>query len=270
MIRKIRGRWNCPECETNTRKEINMKVDVRIETETLCEATPVVTSTAGGLVCLALDFAGGKKKRCFMSPEAAVMLWRCFSGESVSCLAEYRTVQEKDAVPEKIAVAYVDKGTVWNVVMPKERFLVNADQALALAWAIKKCVAEALSPSAVAPKTKEIALSPVWTLTSRRVLTGDSAAEGADLVGGHVEVFSSKEKAEDRLREFMRPLVNEAHPADSLDGAETNVDDILDGIIEEVQHLGNSVWTRDHYYYDGTTQSFVVELENKDLDAVEI
>lgn len=246
-----------------------MKVDVRISTETLREATPVVTSTAGGLVCLTLYFAGGEKKRCFMSPDAAVMLWRCFNGESVSCLAEYRTV-EGDAVPEKIAVAYVDKGAVWNVVLPKERFIVNANQALALAWAIKKCVTEALSPSAAIQKTKEIALSHVWTLTSRRVLTGDSAAEGADLIGGHTEAFSSKEKAEDRLREFMRPLVNEAHPADSLDGCETNVDDILDGIIEEVQHLGNSVWTRDRYHYDGTTQSFVVELENKDVDAVEI
>ena len=68
------------------------------------------------------------------------------------------------------------------------------------------------------------------------------------------------------MREFMRPLVNEAHPDDSLDGAEKNVDDILDGIIGEVQHLGSSVWTKDCYRYNGSTQSFTVKLENRMVD----
>lgn len=242
-----------------------MKVDVKIATETLREATPVVTSTARGSVCLTLDFAGGEKKRCFMSPDAAVLLWRCFNGESESCLVEYRTVEE-DAVPEKIA-AYVDNGDVWNVVMPKAQFLINADQALALAWAIKKCILEALSPSEAIPKMKENALSPVWTLTSRRVLTGDSAAEDADLIGGHTEAFSSKEKAEDRLREFMRPLVNCANTEDHWASAEENIDDVLDDIIDKREQLPGGPYFAS-FKYAGSRQAFEVVLAELNVDGV--
>ena len=175
-------------------KETEMKIVVVESKETLCNADPSVVAE-NGYVCLSLGLSKERKKRCFMSPDAAVMLWRCFSGEIVDCVVEYRTLAAEDAVPKKMEAKYHDATSAWNVSMRKASFMVNADQALALAWALKKCVSDILAPcDECQPKTKEIALSEVWILTSRRVLTGDSTAEGADLVGGRSEAFSSKER----------------------------------------------------------------------------
>lgn len=233
--------------------------------------------TSGGRVCLSFTFGDGAAQRFLLSPKDAVMLWRCLMGEEQGCMVS--SVDE-----DKLSLEYEEDASLtavrgcrtyswsWNISANKVKdmsFKIDANQALALAWALEKAVEKTvektMSPEAEAGPKRQAPLT-VWVLTAHRMLTGDSAGEGLDLIGGHSEVFSSKEKAEDRLREFMRPLVNEAHPAHSLDGAETNVDDILDGVIDEVQHLGDSVWTKDHYQYDGSTQSFTVELENKMVD----
>ena len=243
-----------------------MKIDVRTTKEVVCGASILVEETDRGGVCLLIKFNDGRTKRCFLDPASSVMLWRVFSGTAPSAMVEYRTVPDMNACPEKILVAQdaithsrrVEVGT-------KDVFCLNSDESLAIAWSIKECVTRVLRP--VNAGTKEISLAKVWILTSRRVLTGDCAADGPDLIGGTTEVFSSKKKAEDRLREFMRPLVNEAHPDGSIDESEFDVDEVLDNIIDcgaiKSEGIGS---TSEEYSYEGSTQSFVVELTEKFVD----
>ena len=99
----------------------------------------------------------------------------------------------------------------------------------------------------------------VYVLSSRTVLTGGAAADGCELIGGVEEVYSSEEKARDALREFMRPLVNEANSETHWGNAEENVDDVLDAIIRDevivVIGEGLPVYC---FRYDGDKQSFEV------------
>jgi hypothetical protein len=253
-----------------------MKVNLKTTTETLREASVSVEKTDNGDVCVVIKVDRGETRRCFMSTEYAVMMWRCLTGESESCMFEYRTVPEKDAVPEKIAVTYVDRGAVWNIVMRNASFLVSADQALSLAWALKKCVSDVLAPCGEGQsKTKDIALghseafsskekskdvAKIWMLVSSSVRNhGDHKVEMTKGMTVNAKAFDTREAALDELREFLREEVNCTHSEEHFEDLQDHgrdVDDILDDILEE----GNFDERGGFWKYDGTERSFFVKL----------
>lgn len=102
--------------------------------------------------------------------------------------------------------------------------------------------------------------SYVWVLSARNLLTGDSAAEGSELIGGYEKVFATKEAADNEFRGFLRELVNEAHPED---GMERDVDSILDDILDN----GTKDGTGERYCYDGSTRSFEVSISKRMIEA---
>ena len=95
----------------------------------------------------------------------------------------------------------------------------------------------------------------VWVLASNRLMRVYSKERlGTGDIGGIGRAYLSKESALDDLREFLRPLVNEAHGEDVWRTAKRTVDDVLDEVI--------AAGTDDTWAYNGTEQSFVVTLHN--------
>jgi len=111
-----------------------------------------------------------------------------------------------------------------------------------------------LVPAAPAPSPAPD-VDSVWVLASNRLLRTHSEKRlGTDDIGGVGRAYLSKESALDDLREFLRPLVNEAHDEDVWRTAKRTVDDVLDEII--------TAGTDDTWSYNGTEQSFVVTLHS--------
>lgn len=98
----------------------------------------------------------------------------------------------------------------------------------------------------------------VWVLASNRLLrTYSEKRLGTGDIGGIGRAYLSKESALDDLREFLRPLVNEAHDEDVWNSSGRTVDDVLDEVI--------AAGTGDTWSYNGTEQSFIVTLHNLPL-----
>lgn len=214
----------------------------------------ITVEARDGEVALRIHPDRDEERLCLMKQTYAVVLWKCLSKEMDECMFHCR---DNDSVgaPEikQIRVSY-DKGScMWNIRYQDLSFCLDIDEATALSWAIRGCVAHSFSSEPTPVRDKGRVLNPqyVYVLSSRRVLTGDAAADGCDLIGGSDEVFWTEEKARDRLREFMRPLVNESEPESHWDYG-TNVDDVLDRIIERGQCRC--------YSYDGGKQSFEVRI----------
>lgn len=106
------------------------------------EEVTVLCSSGGRLVHLHMISDTWSRDYSF-DPAQAVKLWRCLMGE------------ESTVTPDDV---HDDTMKLWNHVDPKlgdlwefidasgeRRFCLDADQALALAWAIKDCCSAALS-----------------------------------------------------------------------------------------------------------------------------
>ena len=95
----------------------------------------------------------------------------------------------------------------------------------------------------------------VWVLASKRLLRlySEKRLNTGD-IGGVERAYLSKEAALDDVREFLRPLVNEAHDEDLWASSGRTVDDVLDEII--------AAGSDDTWSYNGTEQSFVVTLHS--------
>lgn len=228
------------------------------------EEIHVGCTAEGGKVHL---FGVGPRRawRRSFEPGEAVKLWRCLMGD------------EFTVTPDDV---HDDTMKLWNHVDPKlgdlwefvdasgERlFCLDADQALALAWSIEKCCGIALYTST--PGTEEMRHAErvpvhVWVLASKRMLSGDCAKKGAEQLGGTERVFLTKEAALDALREFLRPLVNEADGDDVSNNLDRTVDDILDYILDD--HCTDDTPHGDHWSYDGTEQSFEVTLNRIEVE----
>lgn len=113
---------------------------------------------------------------------------------------------------------------------------------------------QGLVPAAPAPSpAKGPDVDSVWVLASNRLLrTYSEKRLGTGDIGGIGRAYLSKESALDDVREFLRPLVNEAHDEDVWRTSTRTVDDVLDEII--------TVGANDTWTYNGTEQSFIVTL----------
>ena len=192
-------------------------------------------------------------------PAQAVKLWRCLMGEM-------STVTPDDEYDDTMKLwHHVDPelGDLWEFVdaTGERLFCVDADQAYALAMAIEKCVGIALYTSTPGKEKmlhEERVPVHVWVLAARRVLTGDCCETGVDLIGGYERVFLTENAALDALREFLRPLVNEANTETFWANMTTTVDDILDTVIEPGKRSG--------WLYNGDKQSFEVTLRQIEVE----
>lgn len=203
------------------------------------------------------------------SADQAVRLWRVLSGDLPEVVAE---TQHHGEVELKW-----DESETWTLSYDGEKLVaLNADEALALAWAIKASVTDALTQQfvlrhhdSVEKKMSirngykvHIDLSNVWVLSWRGMLTGDAAVDCAESIGGGEQVYSSQEKAMSSLREFLRPLVNRANTEDHWESSENDVDTVLDQILADVQDMdGQKVWT-----YYGSKMSIAVYLTERCVD----
>ena len=203
------------------------------------------------------------------SADQAVRLWRVLLGDLQEIVAE---TQHHGEVELKW-----DESETWTLSCGGEKLVsLNADEALALAWAIEASVEDALTQQFVLQDHDSVEkkmsirngdkvhidLSNVWVLSWRGMLTGDAAVDGAEAIGGGEQVYSSQEKAMDSLREFLRPLVNGANTETNWESSEKDVDTVLDQILADVQDVdGQKVWT-----YNGSKQSISVYLTKRDVD----
>lgn len=91
----------------------------------------------------------------------------------------------------------------------------------------------------------------VWVLKAKCELIADAAGDD-DLYGEYQSTFTNEEQALDELRNFLRPLVNDAHTETHWDESEEDVDKVIDSIIES--------GSKKRWSYEGSKQSFVVTL----------
>lgn len=195
----------------------------------------------------------------------AVKLWRCLTGEidksdirffvPLFGLCDQRTMH--------VSYSENDAGFKWTLDTGRYKVMLDEDEALALAWAIRDSVSHAISErdnpgvGTFQCETKEIPLK-VWVLAARRMLTGDCAENGVDQLGGCEQVYLTEEAARDAVREFMRPLVNDLFGETYWENR--TVDDELDDIMAATDANKTDVWI-----LDGQKQAFEVELTEREV-----
>lgn len=211
-----------------------------------------------GEVALRIRPDGGDERLCLMGQTYAVVLWKCLSNKIDECMFHCRDNDSVGAPETKqISVSYDKRSCTWNIRYQDLSFCLDIDEATALSWALQKCVADSFAEAKGSPKDKEPPRH-VYVLSSRIVLTGGAAVDGCEHIGGNEEVYSSEEKARDALREFMRPLVNEANSETHWGITEEDVDDILDDIIRD-EVIDDGLPGR-CFRYDGDKQSFEARI----------
>ena len=215
-----------------------------------------------------LDWGGNLRisignRSYLITPESAVILWRCLMGERESCSVSVRKIGLV-GISGTMSLKYQNESITWKVEALDVSFCIDADQAMALAWAIKACVARSLTGDAHGPApVPEKERSYVWVIrTSCLRLFDGCICNGRNPLGGRVEVFSSRENAEGRLREFVRPLVNEVHSEDE----DINVDRIIDRIIDNSHVMLYGEFPCDVYSYEANGEAFEVLLGCLPLD----
>ena len=201
----------------------------------------------------------------FFSPKNAVTLWRILVGEKDFDKIPYKRHGIIETSKE-VFVWYDGDTEEWTLRFADDYFVVlDADEALALAWSLKKCVADALLAGdddkvAYYYSCKTTPLQHVFVLSSKIVLTGDCAVEQeSERLGGGERVFLEESSARDAARDYIRELVNESYSESYWDNADRNVDDVIDEIMSAGRE---GCWT-----HDGQTGSFEVKICRRDLEA---
>ena len=187
-----------------------------------------------------------------VEPMHAMSIWRCLTGEIEE--ANVKRIVPMLGYSKDLSVRYVDSITGWIIRDSSMEVMIDADQALAIAWAIKSVV------TSIALESESSNIRRVFVLSARTFLTGDCAENGVDQIGGTEKVFESEEYARDNVREFMRPLVNESFGEAYWD--ERNVDDELDDILAAAEVMYKPL-EPERWVCDGQKQAFVVELSER-------
>lgn len=220
---------------------------------------PIRINWDGSIFVSVVTHDGSATMRARMFPVEAARLWKALSGPK-GLVSSVEGLSPLLMAPMQITVDNRVDGSV--VIACGERKLqLHAAQARLLEWGVKAAMEHAMVVKT--PQQRDT----VWVLSCRTVLIGDTAASGSDLAGGHERVFASREEAMDAVREFMRPLVNEAETCTHWEDG-TTVDDELDGIIERTDQMyghdrsnAGRIWT-----YTGLVRAFEVELAEREVE----
>lgn len=210
----------------------------------------------GGLVTVHLK-RDGRYSHMQFEPDQAVKLWRVMGAE------QYNSQTATDAFGHSFMVSVgLDKagritedcGDMYTVKDDKGKVLLTLtpDQATALAWQIKRCCEEALNTDD--PGGRKI--PSVWVLSWRRLLTGDAAGNGTELIGGGERVYMTKEGALFDLPDILREFVKDSHPEGHFGPDEEGLGERVEKVMNDASNNGH----QDIWLYDGSTQSFEVEL----------
>lgn len=124
---------------------------------------------------------------------------------------------------------------------------LTPEEASNLAWQMERRLVEAMGGKK---------MPDVWVLSWRRLLTGDAAGEGTDLIGGSERVYMTKEGAMFDLPDLLRGFVKDSHPEGHFGPDEDELGEAVEEIMNEASNNGHP----GRWLYDGSTQSFEVEL----------
>ncbi len=205
-----------------------------------------------------------EEQRFYLDPKDAVALWRLLMGEKDEGVVKYTQYSLSLELRGEIAAAYDCETEGWVLKFSDAlRVLLDADEALALAWTLERRVAEALTEGGKENPSSEC--PSVWVLSSRTMLTGDCAENvDSERLGGFERVFVDRESAMDNVRELLRELVNESYPESHWENSpDLKVDDILDEIMKDQPKVLSETqyWT-----YDGLSKSFEVKLCKRSIE----
>lgn len=242
-----------------------MKISVKTEkTEaSLKDAEVRVGATASGEVCFSVEVKGDPDRKVAMRPGFAVKLYRCFIGEIESAMVSGDTCG--------MSASYDDLSSTWlfetwHAGVSGCSFCMNSDQVMAVAWALEKAVADALAPEKQGG-AMEASPSAVWLLESRTAsIHAKTGSAWTPRIDGTEQMYSSRSAAMDDLREFMRPLVNEANSEEYWSEAEKegrSVDDVLDYIFDNATVRPESDTVE--YSYCGDLKVFKVRLKRLEV-----
>lgn len=203
-----------------------------------------------------------EERMFFLDPKDAVALWRLLMGEKDEGVVKYTQYSISLELGGEIAAAYDCETEGWVLKFSDAlRVLLDADEALALAWTLERRVAEALTeggkenPSSVCPS--------VWVLASRRLDDSNSDEEPfSERLGGWEEIFLSRASANDRVRDFIRHLVVESYSEAYWENHKESVDDIVDHVLENSEDINGVTFWR----HDGNNESFEVKLCRRNVE----
>lgn len=236
---------------------------MKIKTETLSKAvgSEKISTSLSWKKMIVIHVGDGAYD---LKAKDAVALWRCLVGDRNEANVPYVAYSIVGAQDKVLLVSYDGKSETWTLEFGDDfRVVLDADEAYALAWALKRRVEESLGEGGDGSWTysfKTSNLSHVWVLASKIALTGDCSVENeSERIGGGERVFLSEETARDAVRDYLRELVNGAYPESHWENEERSVDDILDEIMSESTKGG--YWT-----HDGLTCSFEVTLCRRDVE----
>ena len=191
------------------------------------------------------------------SPDQAVKLWRVMGAEQYNALtaveADGKTRITVEVSLDKAGRITDDCGDMFTLQDDKGNIILTMtpDQATALAWQIKRCCEEALNTDD--PGGKKI--PKVWVLSWRRMLTGDAACEGTELIGGSERVYMTKEGAMFDLPDLLMEFVKDSHPEGHFGPDGEDLGEKVEDIMYDASNNHQGRWI-----YDGSKQSFEVEL----------
>lgn len=218
-----------------------------------------ISVAADGREVVLSGFWKGKGWMKRVSPAEAVSLWRCLTGET------NKVQLGKCDIGCGLGLAYDDVDGLDRWKLHDGGFplaWLHADEAMALAWGLKKCVEEAMghapapAPTALALPT---CLDTVWVLslkwTYAGLVRGSVRLGSARDIYGAEKAFASKEAAEDSLRETLRLALNSVEYEDYWD--DRNVDNALDDLIDDPSELDGGIT---EWAYNGARGSFRVTI----------
>lgn len=224
----------------------------------------ITTSVRFGSIVITGVSADGKGDfELIVSPAGAVELWRCLTGEKDSV-----RINEKWGT---MFLTYYDDSKTWAMFTARDRGIVlaklDANEAYALAWALKRCVEDALFQQEADgfqfAYTETKTSTSVLVLASRRLDDSDSDEKPfSERLGGWEEIFLSRASANDRVRDFIRHLVVESYSEAYWENHKGSVDDIVDHVLENSEDIAGVTFWR----HDGNNESFEVRLGEREVN----
>lgn len=189
----------------------------------------VVRATTCGNVALIVNDEKCEK-RCEMKVKDAIQLYRRLMGEI--------DVSMNIPSPSEIYVSFRERDESWTISFSGIVAVLDADESLAIAWAIRKTVEELTAPDGTV-------VDPVWVMV---------ASVDGEIKRMVPAVFSSSWAALNGVREFLRPLVNESLGEES----DKDVDREIDRLIAKSEGYGP-------WMYDADCGRFCVTLNRADV-----
>lgn len=192
-----------------------MDIGIKKAVDQSCADIVVRATTCGNIALVVNDGQG--EKRCEMKVKDAIQLYRRLMGEI--------DVSMNIPSPSEIYVSFRERDESWTISFSGIVAVLDADDSLAVAWAIRKAVECLTAPDGTV-------VDPVLVMV---------ASTDGEVKRKAPAVFSSSWSALNGLREFLRPLVNEAVG----EASDKDVDLEIDRLISRSEGYGPWMYSAD-------------------------